>query len=432
MNRNPNLERGHLLYAQDRHELAAEQFRMVLATEPDDPEAHAMLALSLLGLERFDEAEAESRQAVGLGPDQPLNHYALSRVLIGRNRLDEAVAAIAEAIRLAPEDPDFHATHSQVRFLCREWKEALAAAETGLRFDPEHVLSNNLRAMALVKLGRTGEAGATMGTTLAHAPEDSLSHANQGWVALHEGDRKKALHHFREALRLDPTNDYARAGMVEALKAGNPVYALMLRYFLWMQRLSANLQWAVVIGGYLGNRLLGSLAGSHPEWAPWVNPIRYAYLVFALLTWLASPLFNLLLRLSRDGRLALDEEQTRCANLVGACLGMSLGCAALWAVSGFSVRYFVPCLLFFGLSLPVSACFSVPVGWPRRVMVAFSSVMAACAVFGAWAVGVMGGFERDAGDAVSTVASATTGLFFLGMLACPWVVNGLTFVRPRR
>lgn len=431
MNRNPNLERGRLLMGQDRLELAAEQFRLVLAGEPDHAEAHALLSLCLVSQERFDEAESEARQAVGLAPDDAFAHYALARVLIARNRLDEAVAAIAESLRAEPGDADYHAVHAEIRFARREWAETLAAAENGLRFDPEHVGCNNLRALALVKLGRAKEAGETIDATLARSPEDAMSHANRGWTLLEQGDRKRALHHFRESLRLEPNNDWARSGIVEALKAGNPVYAVMLRYFLWMQKLSQTAQWAVVFGGYIGNRLLGSLAASNADLAPWVNPIRYAYLVFALLTWLAQPLFNLLLRLNRDGRLALNEEETRSANLVGACLGMSLGSAALWAVSGFSGRFFLPVLLFFALSLPVSGCFSVPHGWPRKVMAVFASLMAACTFVAVWTHGVLGAGDSTGGVA-SDLGSAAIGLFVVGCIACPWIVNGLIMVRPRR
>ena len=155
---------------QDRLELAAEQFRLVLAAEPDHAEAHALLSLCLVSQERFDEAESEARQAVGLAPDDAFSHYALARVLIARNRLDEAVAAIAESLRAEPEDADYHAVHAEIRFARREWAETLAAAENGLRFDPEHVVCNNLRALALVKLGRAKEAGETIDATLARSP----------------------------------------------------------------------------------------------------------------------------------------------------------------------------------------------------------------------------------------------------------------------
>src|SRR5207253_2445762 len=46
--------------------------------------------------------------------------------------------------------------------------------------------------------------------------------------------------------------------------------------------------------------------------------------LFAYLTWTASPLFNLLLRLDPYGRLVLTREQIRASNLVGACLVCAL------------------------------------------------------------------------------------------------------------
>ena len=52
----------------------------------------------------------------------------------------------------------------------------------------------------------------------------------------------------REALRIAPENEYARHGLVEALKARHLVYRMMLAYFLWMARLSSKARWAVVIG----------------------------------------------------------------------------------------------------------------------------------------------------------------------------------------
>src|SRR5262249_11867800 len=157
------------------------------------------------------------------------------------------------------------------------------AAEEGLEQDPEHVSCNNLRAMALVKLGRNAEAGTTIATALERQPENAFSHANQGWGFLHQGNHQKALEHFPGSLRLDPEMEYARAGIVEAMKPRHWIYALFLRYFLWMARLSGKAQWAIIIGGYIGYRALGALAEKQPDLSPWVRPIMVAYIVFAVM-----------------------------------------------------------------------------------------------------------------------------------------------------
>ena len=112
--------------------------------------------------------------------------------------------------------------------------------------------------------------------------------------------------------------------MVEALKARNPIYRLMLMYFLWMARLRGGAQWAVVIGFYAGTRVLDSAAAANPALRPYVKPIIVVYLVFCVLTWVAQPAFNLLLRLNRFGRYALSPRQIMASNWFGGFLAAAI------------------------------------------------------------------------------------------------------------
>src|SRR5436190_20189123 len=214
-------QRALLLCGQERYELAEAELRRGLADEPSDPYSHGLLAICLSHQKRFQEAEEEAKQAIHFGPDIPYCHYALAWVLHDRYNFDAALAEIQEALRLDPEDADFHALEAQVQIDKRDWRSALASAERGLQLDAEHVACTNLRAIALVRLGRKAEAGATIDAALARNPENAVTHANQGWTLLHQGQAEKALEHFREALRLDPGNEWARQGIVEALKARN-------------------------------------------------------------------------------------------------------------------------------------------------------------------------------------------------------------------
>ncbi len=330
MSESPHLQRALVLQSQGRHDLAEKELRQHLAEAPTHGFAHAVLALNLAEMDRLDEAQESAREAIGLAPDAAFSHYAMARVLSSRNREDEAAVAIQEAIRLEPTDADYHGMLAAIEFHRRRWQPSLDAAETGLQFDPEHVNCNNLRAMALVKLGRKAEAGATIDSTLSRDPDNAVSHANKGWTLLEQGKRKEAMGHFRESLRLDPTSDWARAGLVEAIKAGNPIYAVMLKYFLWMAKLSSRAQWGIVLGGYFGNRMLGELSRSNPSWSPWIDPIRVAYVAFALLTWLAHPIFNLMLFLHPQGRHALSQDQREQASWIGLILGLALASLGMW------------------------------------------------------------------------------------------------------
>jgi len=418
---NPHFSRAQLLFEQGRWELAEQELRQALAQQPDLPAAHALLALSLVERQKFSEAQAEAERAVGQAPDFSFGHYALARVLSSRNETEKALSAISEALRLDPADADYHAVQAGLLFDRRRWPEALQAAEAALQLDSEHIAANNLRAMALVKLGRKAEAGATLEATLARNPDNASTHANRGWALLDQGERKQALEHFREALRLDPMNDWARAGIVEALQAGNPLYALMLRYFLWMQRLSANAQWALILGAWLGNRMLGTFAESNPALAPWVAPLQFLYLAFVLLTWLAQPLFNLLLRLNRFGRYALSEDQIQGANWVGGCLAAGLLATIGGALTEFPPGSGVTILVCFALSLPVAGIFKCSPGWPRQVMAGGTLLLA-----------TIGLAAAALSPLVPKATGALLGLFALGFIISLFGANFLATRRPRR
>ena len=415
---NQHYQRALLLFEQNRHDLAEQELNQALAVNPNDADAHALLALCLAKRQDFQRATEEAQMAIHLAPDLSFAHYALASILEDRNHYPEARRAVADAIRLAPETALYHGLEASIRFNERDWPGALAAAERGLAIDAENVGCNNLRAMALVKLGRPAEAGATIAAALARDPEDAASHANLGWMLLEQRQPDKAMEHFREALRLNPQFEWARAGIVEALKARHFVYRWMLMYFLFMAKLSGTAQWAIILGGYFGQRFLSEAAAANPELRPFVLPIIVAYVVFALLTWLASPLFNLLLRLSKFGRLALSEEQIFASNCVGGCLLAAVLALGLWLATGSALALFGA--LYLGLlTLPVSVVFNCPAGWPRQAMTAY-------------VVALLGVAALALANIFGEAFPGYNNLFFLGILASGFVVNGLAMTTVRR
>ena len=116
-------------------------------------------------------------------------------------------------------------------------------------------------------------------------------------------------------------------------------------------------------------------ADRHPQLAPWLEPVLIAYVVFVLLTWLGSALFNLLLRLSRFGRLALSRQQIVASNWIGGFLLLALGALGFWLASGniWAMLAAVYCGL---LVIPIAATFQCQAGWPRWCMVAYTVVLA--------------------------------------------------------
>jgi tetratricopeptide (TPR) repeat protein len=383
-----HLERATLLFNQSRYDLAEPELRRALGDDPDNAGAHALLAICLSRRQKHDEAVAAGEEAIQLDPAVPFTHYALAEVLYRADRNRLAERAIDTAIELDPADADYFGLRAAIRFDERDWPGALAAAEQGLDLNPEHDACTNLRAIALVKLGRKEEASATIAGALERDPESAPSHANQGWTLLHQGKPKEALVHFREALRIDPDLDWARAGMVEALKARHFVYRVMLGFFLWMGRLSAKAQWMVLLALLFLPRLLGGVAAANPALEPIITLIRVGLLGFVLLTWIADPLFNLVLRFNRFGRHALTRPQVVASNWLGGWLLVTLAVflAALIAESQWLAYAGVNCLF---LTVAVAGVLRVRAGWPRALMAL--AAIALCAigqgtVFFAWLV----------------------------------------------
>jgi tetratricopeptide (TPR) repeat protein len=420
MTMNHPLNRALLLYQHSRYSEAEQELRRLLAEHPHDPQAHALLGLCLVKQDKLDEAQAETEQAITLAPDWPHSHYCRSVVLEHRRRFAESEASAREAVRLDPADADNYARLAATLFNQSKWPEALATAEEGLAYDAEHAGCGNLRTMALTKLGRKQEAIATVDQTLARDPDDAFAHANKGWALLHEGKPRPALEHFREALRLDPTFEYARQGMVEALKAHNPIYRWMLAYFLWMSRLSDRARWGVILGGWFLIRILRNTARGNPELETWTNPIIAVYAVFVLLTWFSIPLFNLLLRLSRYGRHALSEDQRRGSNGFGACLLAFVACV----IAAYATDNPAPgaaAFIFVGLALPMASIFMVERGWPRTTLSILAGAMAIAGLTSVTAIGL----GQDWGFPFLIA-------FIIGFLVTPWLVNYLATVTVRR
>lgn len=368
-----SFDRAILLFEQRRYELAEEVLRQELLANPEEAQTHALLALTLAEQEKKQEAFRTAQHAIHLAPDQAYMYYTLARVLERQDKYKEAKPVIEQSLQLAPQDSHAWALLASLHFQARNWEETLKSAEQGLIFDPEHDLCTNLRAQALIKLGRRNESGQTVGAALARDPQSAITHANQGWILLESGDHVQAMDHFREALRLDPTLGWARAGIVEALKARNIIYRLMLQYFFWMNRLSGQTQWLIVIGGYFGYQFVRNMARTSPSLAPIAYPLMVVYVIFVYLTWTSETLFNLLLRLDNFGRLALDEDEIMASNIAGTSLFIGLAGLAVWGLSGSGVAFLLG-LWGVAMVIPIGGTFRHK-GKSRKILMALMVIL---------------------------------------------------------
>jgi Flp pilus assembly protein TadD len=344
------LPRVQLLLNQQRHTQAAEELRRQLALDPHDFVAHSLLAVCLLEQDQLTEAKTEVELAIHLAPEYNFAFYTLALIEHRQHHLKEAMAAINEALTLDPNDADYYHLLGQLRLQSGQWQGALQAAQQGLVLDAEHAGLHGLQARALARQGRPDEAGNAARSALSYAAASSSVQAQAGWVALETNRHKEALGHFREALRLDPTSEFAREGLVEALKAHYWVYRMFMRFVYWSGTLGDGVRRGLFLGAWVVVRF--------------VRPLLPVYLIFVFLSWFSDVIFESLLRFNPYGRLALSPQQTNHSNLFLGLLAVALAAVGL--------RLAVPqlpatdtlAMVALGLLFPLTGTWRIPVGTP--------------------------------------------------------------------
>jgi tetratricopeptide (TPR) repeat protein len=429
---NPHLQRALLLIEQGRHEMADREARQSLAEHPHDAMSHSVLALCLVNAKKYQEASEEAALAIHHEPDNPFGHYTQAVVFFERNRYREAEQAIAQAISLNPYVVSYYALWGSLHLAQSRWQQALEAAEEGLACDPEDVDCTNIRAQALKQLRRPGDAAAVIGNSLARAPENATSHALMGWTLVEQGEYQKAMEHFREALRLEPDSELARSGIIEALKAKRVIYRPFLKYFLWISKFSGRGQWGIILGLWFVMNVLRRMARANPELAPFVLPLSIAYGAFAFSTWMAVPLFNLLLLLDPFGRLVLSRHEKITSSMVGICvLGALLCVAGYFAITpaGWLIPATVVCVL---LIPPISQIYHCEAGWPRMLMAAVALGMLGIGILAVAGIAFAdSGIPRDE-EAVRGGAQVLLAGFVLAAFGSQFIANALAGLKPKR
>ncbi len=307
----PHVQRAILLLQTQRYADAEKELRAAISEEPDTGQPYALLALCLFdgGSGSPEESFRLASRAIALEPENSFAHYALSYVCLRRKEYDAADTAIMKAIELDQYDADYYGLRGAIFLARNRREEARQAFREALAIDPNHHQSLTFLSQIESQLGNVDEAHRIAKQAVQNAPENADAHVARGYSFVYSNRPKEAFEAFREALRLDPNSDYARAGLLQALQMHHFFYRGMFRFFAWMNRLSGAMQWGLIIGFLIGYRILSNLMRQHPEWTPFLLPIVIVYLAFVFMSWLSDPLSFFLLMFNRWGRLAMNARQ---------------------------------------------------------------------------------------------------------------------------
>ncbi len=332
-----HLERARRLLETHRPADAEREARSGLAESPRDPLLLHALCSALLGQKKLAAAAEVAQSLQTAAPNWTDAHLILCCVELERGQVNLAERAALEARRLAPTSPTPRQNLAAC-YLRREcWDGALVEAEAGLALDPTHVGCAQTRTLALMHMGRKQESVVTANIALAQDASNSASHNLAGWAKLNSGDYRAAKEHFSEALRLNPTADNSRAGLLESMKAHNPLYRAMfaLLKFMASSKLSEGASYALRVLFLVGFCFVPDRASAV------ALPLVVVAIGFLLVVSCSLPFFNVLIMFDPIGRHALQPYDRAGVWMMAGCAGSAVG----WLIASLGLGLVKPWLV---------------------------------------------------------------------------------------
>ncbi len=370
-------EKARLLYSQERWSQAIECLNKHLAVDPDDAYAWGLLALCEMEQGLYGKALESSGKGIACNPNLGYCFYVQATILYRRKLYTLALEPLEQALKLEPLEISHLVLASWIYFALKEWERALLLAEEALAQQPDNLDALNARACILVRLGRGAEAENDLLRALEEDPECANTLANLGWLRLEKRSWKEAVGYFQQALALEPELEWARDGLMHALRSRYPIYGWILAYFIWMEKHSAELQRQIMLASLVGARVLRALVARYPALGVFVGPVLLIWRVFSYLTWTIRAATTLMLRCTETGRLLLTRKEILESNLVGA---LWLAFAAVLAyhtwIDPFTPFGKIGPYVFLTLPMLIEPCFSVTHRVYSRIIQGITAVMA--------------------------------------------------------
>jgi tetratricopeptide (TPR) repeat protein len=317
-----NLQRGILLREGGRFADAEKFLQAAIAANVAAPEGYYHLAFCYCNWDgREKKALPVIDQAIALDPRRA-EFFALRAWILGTlEKYREAVNTAVQALALDPEELLALNARSRAHLGQHEWKEAEIWARRTLAIAARNDVAANILAIAVRKQGRLQESEMIAAELLARVPEDAASQNNAGWSALETGDYERANRHFVEALRLDPSCDTARDGLLHAFHSRVWLYRLYFRYIAWISSHTTGMQYVIFILLYVAYRVvIGAIRlGYGNRGFAWIIVVAAFY--FVLLGY-GRHFANSFLFLDRFARHALKPRDRNFAILAAIAYGL--------------------------------------------------------------------------------------------------------------
>jgi predicted O-linked N-acetylglucosamine transferase (SPINDLY family) len=197
-------QRAFAAFQQGRLVEAEGDFRKVLRKAPGNIAALNILAVVLIALKRFAEAEPHLKSALRIDSRSDATHYNYGIALKALGRHDEALLRFTEALRLNPKNAESWSNRGVVHHDLRDYAAALADFEKATELAPRYAAAHFNRSRSLAELKRYDEGQAACDVALALQPDLAEAWFGRGFIFQQMRRPAESATAYARAMQLNP------------------------------------------------------------------------------------------------------------------------------------------------------------------------------------------------------------------------------------
>ena len=195
----------------DEH-AALQGLQAALRTVGSDPRLTEEYGLLLVRTGQYEQAVRILEPMYARSPEQMsrLSVRTLASAYLSLGRPQQAKSLLSRLVEKHPNDPHDWTILARAAMICNDWAAARHCAETLVRLTPDDPDTQFLMGYVCWKLNDPQRAKAALRSVLVSNPSDAMAHCILGDLYRRGDDLPNAERHFQDALRSDPTCEWAR------------------------------------------------------------------------------------------------------------------------------------------------------------------------------------------------------------------------------
>ncbi|HEX5481634.1 MAG TPA: tetratricopeptide repeat protein [Terriglobia bacterium] len=212
-----NFNLGLTLLKLNRAQEAETWLNKALALEPDSVEVNKLLAILYVGQNRNAEAIERLRVANQGSPNDPKVLALLGQQYLAGHYVKQAIPCLAQAIKLNANDPSLRYLLIEAYEEQHDYPSAVSAAQDAVGHFPSDPRAIYELGQQLANLGDYKRARPYAEKAIAMQPSFAEAQDLMGDIEAKDGQYEAALESFKRAKSLDPKNVAALRGVAENL-----------------------------------------------------------------------------------------------------------------------------------------------------------------------------------------------------------------------